>query len=74
MWAIRLESPFIAFSGLPPSSSEPDASSMSLVGNVFFNDEFCSFLPNYVEPQLLSSHTNLGSLAGQPCTTATREL
>ena len=46
--------------------TRPDEA-LSIIANVFFNEEFCSFLPGYVEPQLLSSHTNIGSRRNQVC-------
>ena len=32
----------------------------SIIANVFFTNMFCMFHPRYIEPQLLSSHINLG--------------
>ena len=40
----------------------------NIIVNAFFaGDEFCALHPRYVEPQLLSSHTNLGKKKNQGC-------
>ena len=40
----------------------------NIIVNAFFaGDEFCALHPRYVEPQLLSSHTNLGKKKNQIC-------
>ena len=33
---------------------------MSFVANVFFHEEYCAFYSQYIEPQVLSTHVNLG--------------
>ena len=33
---------------------------MSYVANVFFSETYCAFYSRYVEPQVLSTHVNLG--------------
>ena len=38
-----------------------------IVNTFFAGDEFCTLHPRYVEPQLLSSHTNLGKRKSQIC-------
>ena len=33
---------------------------MNFVANIFFTKTFCAFYPSYIEPQILSTHVNLG--------------
>lgn len=40
--------------------------SMTFVANIFFSPTFCAFYPSYIEPQILSSHINLG-LGNETC-------
>jgi hypothetical protein len=45
-----------------------DSTIDNIIVNVFFSsNDFCSFHPRYVEPQLLSSHTNLGQRKNHIC-------
>ncbi|XP_059098796.1 uncharacterized protein LOC131892942 [Tigriopus californicus] len=46
---------------------EMDQPVKALVANVFFDEEFCSIHQRYVEPQLISSHTNLGLTESLAC-------
>ncbi len=45
-----------------------DSTIDNAIVNVFFStNDFCAFHPRYVEPQLLSSHTNLGQKKSLTC-------
>ena len=44
---------------------------ISLIANVFFGGQYCLFQQRYLEPQVLSTHTNLGSGNARVCTKTT---
>ena len=51
--SVRIGRPYI-------HSWESDYGNASIVANVFYTNLFCLFHPRYIEPQILSSHVNIG--------------
>ena len=51
--SIRIGKPYI-------HSWESSYGNKSVIANVFFTDMFCLYHPRYIEPQILSTHINIG--------------
>ncbi len=57
----------LIYSWLSPAKSNFDDSERNIIANVFFEGQYCLFHQRYIEPQVLSTHTNLGNGDAKTC-------